>query len=106
MYMKLKNNIFITATLVGSLLSFVGCTKVQDSTFFEGVVVINVLEKELYDDCHIVGSISVPFEQLEPYAREHISPSADVVIHCSNYLCSASEQGVKILKRMGFKNVV
>ena len=28
------------------------------------LLVINVLDKALYDDCHITGSIHVPFDQV------------------------------------------
>jgi len=70
-----------------------------------GVVVINVLEKKLYDDCHIQGSVSVPFEGLEQYVQQNLDKNTEIVLYCSNYMCSASGQGCKRLKRLGFDKV-
>jgi rhodanese-related sulfurtransferase len=70
-----------------------------------GVVVINVLEKKLYDDCHIEGSVHVPFEMLEQYAQQNLDKSTEIVVYCSNYMCAASGQGCKMLKRLGFEHV-
>lgn len=103
--MKLKNSIIVNFISVGLILSLVSCMNMRRDEKLEGVVVINVLEKELYDDCHIAGSINVPFENIEAYASAHISTSADIVLYCSNYLCSASGHSVKLLKRLGFEHV-
>ena len=69
------------------------------------MVVINVLEKNLYDDCHIQGSVHVPFEMLERYVQQNLNKDTEIVLYCSNYMCSASGQGCKILKRLGFEKV-
>jgi len=68
------------------------------------LVIINVLDKDLYDDCHIKGSINVPFEKIEEYA-DKLDKSKHVVLYCSNYMCTASGSSAKMLKRMGFENV-
>ena len=70
-----------------------------------GLVIVNVLNKELYEDCHIVGSLSVPFEQVEQYAQAHVDKDAEIVIYCSNYMCSASGAACRKLQALGFKNV-
>ena len=72
----------------------------------KGLVVINVLSKKMYDDCHIVGSISVPFEQVEQYVQDTIDKDAEIVFYCSNYMCSASGFSRKKLMDLGFKNVL
>jgi rhodanese-related sulfurtransferase len=71
----------------------------------EELVVINVLDKNLYDDCHIEGSINIPFEIFEQYAQRKLSKSAVIVVYCSNYMCSASGEAALMLKKMGFKKV-
>ena len=38
----------------------------------QGLVVINVLDKELYDDCHIKGSMNIPFEKVDQLAEQLI----------------------------------
>jgi len=71
----------------------------------KGLVVINVLSKALYDDCHIKGSINVPFEKAEQYAQEKIDKLAQVVLYCSNFMCTSSSFVRKKLVSLGFKNV-
>src|SRR5437773_1427644 len=70
-----------------------------------GLVIINVLNTPLYEDCHIKGSINVPFESLESYISENIDKNAEIVLYCSNYMCAASGQACKLLKKCGFTNV-
>lgn len=70
-----------------------------------GLFVLNVLEKSYYDDCHIAGSINVPFEILEQFARGLDKEHAEIVVYCANYACTASGAACKKLKSMGFKKV-
>lgn len=71
----------------------------------KGLVVINVLDKELYDDCHIKGSINVPITDIESYAQERIDNAADIVLYCSNYFCGSSSFAREKLVKLGFKSV-
>jgi len=70
-----------------------------------GLVVLNVLSKDMYDDCHIEGSINIPMDVMSR-AKEIIDKNAEVVTYCSNYLCGASAAARKKLIEMGFKNVL
>jgi rhodanese-related sulfurtransferase len=77
----------------------------KEQAKLQGLVVINVLDKAVYDDCHIRGSINVPFEQIKDYAQEHINKDAEIVLYCSNYMCSASGYARQQLVNTGFHNV-
>ena len=68
------------------------------------LLVVNVLDQEFYNDCHIKGSINVPFEQFEEFAKK-LDKNTHLVVYCSNYQCTASFLGARMLKQMGFKNV-
>lgn len=68
------------------------------------LVVVNVLEKELYDDCHIKGSINIPFEDLEKEIKR-LNKKDTIVLYCSDYQCTASKYGVDLLKSVGFEDV-
>lgn len=68
------------------------------------LLVVNVLDQELYNDCHIAGSINVPFDQLEDFAQK-TSKGTPIVLYCSNYRCTASGIGARMLKNLGFSNV-
>ncbi len=70
----------------------------------KGLVVVNVLDKELYNDCHITNSINIPFDQISRCSSE-ISRDAEIVVYCSNYQCSTSEYVASKLKEQGFCNV-
>lgn len=71
----------------------------------KGLVVINVLDKEDYDDCHIKGSINIPFIEIEKEVQEKIDKDAIIVLYCSNYMCSASGAARDQLLKIGYKNV-
>jgi len=83
------------------LLSSCSCTKKGEKP---ELLVVNVLDQEFFNDCHIKGSVNVPFEQLEDFAKK-LDKDTHVVIYCSNYQCTASFLGARMLKQMGFKNV-
>ncbi len=70
-----------------------------------GVVVVNVLNKKFYNDCHIKDSVHVELDQLEQWATEKVAADAELVFYCSNYMCSTSEYAAKKLKALGFKYV-
>lgn len=105
MKFELKNLSFLgicsIIVLSGILLS--GCKWFSGNKKQE-LKVINVLDKNLYDDCHIKGSINVPFEDFEQYAK-NLDKDTHVVVYCSNYMCTASGASARKLSEMGFKNV-
>lgn len=89
--------IFILIILV--LLNGCSCNRRKPD-----LLVINVLDKEMYNDCHIKGSINIPFEELEKEAK-NLDKDSTVVVYCSNYMCTASKTGASMLKNMGFEKV-
>lgn len=70
-----------------------------------GLIVINVLDKDWYDDCHIKGSINVPFSELDEFVKNLDTEKAEIVLYCSNYFCTSSMYACKHLKEIGFKQV-
>ena len=70
----------------------------------KGLVVVNVLDNDLYADCHIKDSINIPFEMIETSA-DTIDKNAQVVFYCSDYQCSSSEWAAKKFKEKGFREV-
>ncbi|HLB41034.1 MAG TPA: rhodanese-like domain-containing protein, partial [Candidatus Babeliales bacterium] len=61
-------------------LLLAGCGWATGST--NQLLVINLLDPELYQDCHITGSVNVPFEQLENYAQK-LSREREIIVYCS-----------------------
>lgn len=76
----------------------------------KGLIVVNVLDKEHYDDCHIKGSINIPFEEADKFVDGLDAKygaqkgGVEIVVYCSNYMCSASSEVVKKLLSKGFTN--
>lgn len=97
------------------LTSGCGCSNIQkknDVTIKHEpkLIIVNVLDKALYDDCHIKGSINVPFEEFNDWVNKNLeSKKIDIndhiVVYCSNYMCTASGYSAQLLTKLGFKNV-
>ena len=110
----MKNkNLKIGAVLYGLLLLLAGCGDCcsHDHSNLRGhshkktgLVVINVLDQELYNDCHIKDSINIPFEMIEKNS-DTIDKNAQVVFYCSDYQCTSSEWAAKKFKEKGFHDV-
>jgi rhodanese-related sulfurtransferase len=68
------------------------------------LVMINVLDPDYYQDCHITGSVNIPFEQFEERIRT-LDKNDRYVLYCSNYACTAAPFAGGMLKEAGFANV-
>ncbi len=99
--MNSDRSLAIFGLLVSSLILLSGCWGEQKKS---GLVVINVLDKEFYDDCHIKGSINIPLEDVQKQIGT-IDKNAEVVFYCSNYQCTGSEYAALKLRKEGFGNV-
>lgn len=68
------------------------------------LMVINVLEKSEFDDCHITGSINIPFDQFEDVISS-LDKHNHYVIYCSDTMCMSSGFCAKLLKNAQFEHV-
>jgi len=71
--------------------------------------IVNVLSEKFFNDAHIKGapgvtSINAPFEKFDALATDW-DKKIPIVVHCSNYFCSASHVAAKKLQAMGFETV-
>jgi rhodanese-related sulfurtransferase len=71
---------------------------------FKKLIIINVLEKEFYDDANISGSIQCDIDNLSNFL-ENISKKSILVFYCANYLCQSSFEAAKIARKLGFENI-
>lgn len=101
----MKSSLYLVALMITVLGLVPGCgEKASEPEMKSGLVVINVLDKETYQDCHILGSINVPFDSIEA-ALKTIEKDAEIVFYCSNPMCTASEYAAIQFKKAGFPNV-
>lgn len=104
-YMLFKLKIaFLGLPLAVMAMFFSGCWKSDSRNKASKLVVINVLDKDYYDDCHITGSVNVPFEELEDRVKS-MNKKDSYVFYCSNYACTAAPFSAKMLKDAGAENV-
>lgn len=99
--MEHMKQLFLIVSLTALLPS---CWNGHNQEKKKGLVVVNVLDQELFDDCHIAGSVNIPFEKVDELA-DTIDKEAHVVIYCSNYQCTSSEYAAKQLRAKGYDNV-
>lgn len=69
------------------------------------LVVINVLDKKYYDDCHITGSINIAHTQFTAMIAT-LNKDHHYVVYCARYACSASSFCAKLLHDAGFEHVL
>ena len=99
--MKVVRSFVAIAAIFAGLVLLPGCWGEEKKS---GLVVVNVLDKELHDDCHIAGSINIPLDQLDPKMNS-IAQDADIVFYCSNYQCTGSEYAASKFLKKGFESV-
>lgn len=63
---------------------------------------IMALDRRAYDRLHIPGSVH--FDDLAE-AAEQLDPQGEVIVYCSNPLCSASIKAYMLLRSRGFNNL-
>lgn len=69
-------------------------------------VVINILSRKEYDEIHIKGSISIPYDLLENGELDAIGNQRNVITYCKSYDCGASMGAARILKEKGYNAMV
>lgn len=100
--MQVSGKTYISGFLVMMLL-LPGCFG-SFSKEESGPKIINVLDKQFYDDAHIPGSINISIMDVEKRAKDW-PKTTEIVVYCSNYKCTASGMIAKKLKKMGFDKV-
>lgn len=99
--MNIQGRIARFSLLIVLLFWLPGCDQEAKKS---GLVVVNVLDKELYDDCHIADSINIPLDELDQKMNT-IRRDAEVVFYCSNYQCTGSGYAAEKFRAKGFENV-
>ena len=64
--------------------------------------IVDVLARHSYDELHIKGSISIPFDMVEDGRLDALGDQKSVITYCKNYTCLASKRAARLLKQMGF----
>ncbi len=68
------------------------------------LLLINVLDQNSYNDCHIPGSINISYNKLQEATKE-MERDTEIIVYCGSYECSASKEAWHILDQLGFSNI-
>lgn len=82
----------------------------EDLNTKDGILMINVLNRNTFKDCSIKGSVHVSVDHLQGYARKMLRKGKwtlekEIVIYCASADCPLSNYACKLLKSLGFWNV-
>ena|SRR3972149_9432318 len=69
------------------------------------ITVVNVMDKESFQDCRIPSSINIPYKGDMHKAVEGWDEDSYIVVYCASQECNASKEAFKKLSAMGFSNV-
>jgi rhodanese-related sulfurtransferase len=104
----MKFNRFYSVFLVLVCAMFLpGCwpfgSSVEKSTKPE-LVIINVLDKAEFDDCHIKGSVNITFDEFEAKVPT-FNKNNHYVLYCADSMCMSSGFCAKVLQDAKFDHV-
>lgn len=68
------------------------------------LIIINVLDKADFDDCHIKDSINITFDEFEAKIPT-LSKKNHYVLYCADYMCMSSGFCAKLLLDAKFEHV-
>lgn len=68
------------------------------------LVILNILSKKGYEDCHIKNCINISLNVLDEFAKKW-SKNKEIIIYCSGHDCTDEPNIFDILKQMGFNNI-
>jgi rhodanese-related sulfurtransferase len=67
-------------------------------------VVINVLDEDVFNDCHIKGSINIPLAKLKETVQNW-DKNKSIVTYCAQITCPLSKKAYVVLRELGFKRI-
>lgn len=83
----------------------------EQNTLLRGLIILDVNDNDVYSDIHIKGALHLPYDKIAADANylKNISSGWDkkseLVVYCTNYQCTASDDVAKKLLALGFDNV-
>jgi rhodanese-related sulfurtransferase len=71
----------------------------------ENVVLIEVLDPELFELIHIPGAINIPYENIVQGVQKAFDRDEPLVLYCIDWDCPVSRMAVDKLEKVGYTNV-
>jgi len=100
-----KHSTIVRCSLIISVMTLLaGCWGSTEKSTEPKLVLINVLDPSYFSDCHIKGSINIPFEEVEEKIKT-LSKNDHYVLYCSNHACTAAPFSAQQMQEAGFTHV-
>lgn len=87
-----------------SSCDFFKAKKEETKSYWPGVYLINVNDKESFNDAKIKGSIHMSFDDVAKKSKD-LSKNDTIVVYCSDYSCTESDRVANELVKLGFNKV-
>jgi len=71
----------------------------------EEVVLIDVLDPEIYDKLHLQGAINIPMDRLEEEVLDRVDRETPVITYGIDFECPVSKTAAEKLEQMGYSDV-
>ncbi len=72
----------------------------------EDFILLNVLDRKVYELEHIPGSINIPFLEVVSAAPLFLRKHKTIIVYCIGPMCTASETIAERLVEMGYTDVI
>lgn len=79
--------------------------KSDKEQFYKKLYLINVNDQNLFNDARIKGSINLAFNEIENKVK-NLNKDFKTIVYCTDYACTESDRVAKVLKNLGFKNIL
>lgn len=68
------------------------------------ITLVNLLHEQVYVDCQIIGSISIPFARLLETVASW-EKDKEIVVYCAQDNCNQADDAYEMMKDLGFLHV-
>lgn len=103
-------NIAFYSLLTVTCLMLPGCdwfhkqSQEHINTIYKNLYLIDVNDKELYNNAKIAGSFNVQYDDLDEISKK-LDKNYDIVLYCTDYACTESDRAARLMRSLGFEKV-
>jgi rhodanese-related sulfurtransferase len=72
----------------------------------ERFILVDVLPHQHFLRVHLPGAINLPLNALRDLAPVVLGSNDSIVLYCANFQCAASRTAAKVLRQLGFSDVL
>ena len=83
----------------------ISCTQYESVLTYNGVIIIDVRNKDEYDSGHIENAINIPYEEIEEKIKDvdNINLDSPIIVYCKSGV--RSSKAYESLKKLQYKHI-